>query len=356
MRTKPKASCYFFPIIVFLLGVFSLSDTAFAFEEYTVTSEAKVSAKGAKEFHLTAPNNLGGQITLQVWDDDHCLVKIECWAKANTEEKAKKFTEMVDMSLEREEEIVTLKLDTPHPAPWEGTNYGIKATLEIYIPHDFMVDTKTSAFDLDISGPLKQAFIENHYGEVQLRDVSEETNISATYGEVNAEDLEGSLNIETSYNSISLSDINTKKGKAFIKTTYGKIDLERFRGQLEANTIYSSIYGSDITLSDGRNEIKTVYSKIDLDFSNIKDAELYVKNTYGNINVVVPKDLSARLLLTVGRGGKIHTSGILIKPSVLHKTRLEGTCGEGGSDIEMDIDGIGEIFLEGRYLPHRKHK
>jgi hypothetical protein len=348
LRTKPKASCYFFPIIVFLLVVFSLFDTALAFEEYTVTSEAKVSAKGAKEFRLTAPGNLGGQITLQVWDDDHCLVRFECWAKANTEEKAKKFAEMVDLSLEREEEIVTLKLDTPHPAPWEGTNYGIKATLEIYIPHDFMLYTKTSAFDLDISGPLKQVFIDNHYGGVQLKDVSEETNISTTYGEVNAEDLEGSLNIETTYDSISLSDINTKKGKAFIKTNYGKIDLERFRGQLEANTIYSSIYGSDITLSDGRNEIKTVYSKIDLDFSDIKDAELYVKNTYGNINVVVPKDLSARLLLTVGRGGKIHTRGILIKPSVLHKTRLEGTCGKGESDIEIDIDGIGEISLEGR--------
>ena len=348
LRTESKAWCYFYPIIVFLLGVFSLSDTAFAFEEYTATSEVKVSAKGAKEFHLTAPDNLGGQITLKVWDDDHCLVKFECWAKANSEEKAKKFAEMVDLSLEREEEIVTLKLDTPHSAPWEGTNYGIKATLEIYIPHDFMVDTKTSAFDLDISGPLKQAFIDNHYGEVQLKDISEETNISATYGEVNAENLEGSLNIETSYNSISLSDINTKKSKAFIKTTYGKIDLEDFRGQLEANTIYSSIYGSDITLLDGRNEIRTVYSKIDLEFADIKDAELYVKNTYGNIYVVVPKALSARLILTIGRGGKIHTKGILIKPSVLHKTRLEGTCGKGGSDIEMDIDGIGEISLEGR--------
>jgi hypothetical protein len=348
LRTRLKVSSYFFSIIIFLLVVFSLSFPASAFEEYTVTSEAKLGAKGAKEFHLTTPANLGGQINLQVWEEDDCLVKFECWAKANTQEKAKKFTDLVEMNLDREEEIITLKLDAPHPAPWEGSNYGIKVTLDIYVPHGLMLEAKTQGFDLDISGPLKTVNIQNHYGGIQVKDVSEETNIRGTYGNVDVENIRGELNIETSYNSVSATDINTQNGKAFLKTTYGKIDVERFRGQLEVNTVYSSIDGSDITLLGGRNEIKTVYSKINLEFANIKDAELYVKNTYGNIDMVVPKDLSARLMLTVGRGGKIHTSGILIKPLVLEKTRLEGVCGKEDSEIEMDIDGIGQILLEGR--------
>ena len=348
MRIIPKVTRYFPSIILFLFIVFTSFYMALALEEYTVNSQAKLGAKGAKEFHLTAPGNLGGEINLQVWNEDDCLVKFECWAKANTQEKAKKFTDMIEMDLNREEEIVTLKLDTPHPAPWEGSNNGIKVTLEIYIPQGLMVETKTSAFDVDITGPLKKVIVQNHYGDIQVKDVSEETDISGTYNQVDVENVQGSLNIETTYNSISLSDVNTKNSKAFLSTTYGNIEVERFRGQLEANTVYNPISASNVTLIGGRNEIKTVYSKIDLEFDQIKDAELYVKNTYGNINVSVPQDLSARLLLSVGRGSKIRTRGILIKPLVVTKTRLEGVCGKEESEIEMHIDGIGQIFLEGR--------
>ena len=349
LRIKPKITRYFPSFILFLFIVFTSFYMAFALEEYTVSAQAKLGAKGAKEFHLTAPGNLGGEINLQVWDEGDCLVKFECWAKANTQEKAKKFTDMIEMNLDREEEIVTLKLDTPHPAPWEGSNYGIKATLHIYIPRDIkIVETKTSAFDVDISGPLEKVDVQNNYGDIRIKGVSGETDIIGTYGQVEVEDMEGNLNIETSYNSISATDINTKNGKAFLKTTYGKIEVARFKGQLEANTVYSSINASDVTILGGGNEIKTMYSKINLEFDQIKDAELYVKNTYGNINVLVPQDLSASLLLIVGRGSKIRTSGILIKPQVVTKTRLEGVCGKEESEIEMHIDGIGQISLEGR--------
>lgn len=348
LRRKHKSYWYFYPAFIYLILASCILETVLASEEYSTITQSKVSAQGAKEFDLITPANLGGQVTLQVWDEDDCLVKFERRIKANTMEKAREFAEMVEMDLEREEEIVTLKLTTPHPAPWEGSNYGIKATLDVYIPMDLMVETKTSAFDVNISGPLKMVNIQNQYGGIQVKSVSEETNIRGAYSEVDVEDVQGSLNIETTYNSISVADVNTKNCKAFLQTTYGEIDLKRFQGQLEANTVYSSINGSNMILLGGRNEIKTVYSEIDLEFDNINEAELYVKNTYGNINMVVPEDLSAHLTLTVGRGGKIHSSGILIKPLVVTKTELEGVCGKEESEIELYIDGIGQIILEGK--------
>lgn len=348
LRKKLQTFWCFYVASFFLLTLFILSDIAFAFERYTRTSQAKVSGKGVEEFHLTAPRNLAGRIILQVGDEDVCLVEFECWARAKNRKMAKEFTELVEMNLEREEDVVTLKLSTPRNAPWEETNYGIGVTLDIYIPPDMVVETKTSGFDLDISGPLKKVYIKNRYGDIQLKDVFEETNISGAYNQVEVEDVEGDLDIETSYNSISVKDVDTKGRKAFLKTSYGKIEVENFSGQLEANTVYSPIHCSDLTLLGGTNEIKTVYSKIDLEFEELKDCELYVKNTYGNINVVVPRDLSARLTLTVGRGGKIHTNRILIKPLVLERTRLEGISGDGESEIELDINGIGKILVEGR--------
>jgi hypothetical protein len=348
LRTEFFTTHLFISVFIVLLVVFGLSGITFGIEEYTVTSQAKVSAGGANKFRLTTPGNLGGQVYLEVWDEEDCLVKFKIWAKANTQEKAKSFTDMVDLDLEREEEVVTLKLTTPHPAPWEGSNYGIRASLYIFIPHDFTVQTKTQAFDLDLSGPIQKVDVQNQYGNIQISDVSEETNIAASYSQVEVKNIEGGLNIETSYNSILAQDTDTKDNKAYLKTSYGKINVERFEGELEASTIYSNIYASDITLRGGRNEINTIYSKIDLDLTEIEDANLYVNNTYGNINVVVPTDLSARLMLTVGRGGKMRTSGISIRPVELSQTTLEGVCSDGNSEIEIHIEGIGQILLEGR--------
>ena len=348
VRKKRKVLWFFYIVLVFLLGVFTSSDTAFAFERYTRTSQAKVSGEGVEEFHLTTPGNLTGEINLQVGDEDVCRVELECWAKAKNLKMAKKFTELVEMYFGREKEVVTLKLSTPRDAPWEGTNYGVGVTLNIIIPPDLVMKTNTRAFDLDISGPLKKVNIRNRYGDIQLKDVSEETIISGTYNQVELTEIRGYVEIQTSYNKISLEDVDTEGRIAFLTTSYGEIEVKNFRGTLRAATIYSPIHASGMNLIGEKNEIKTVYSKIDLEFESIKDCELYVKNTYGNINMVVPKDLSARLILVVGRGGKIHTNGILIKPLVLVKTRLEGICGDGDSEIELDIDGIGKILVEGR--------
>ena len=340
---------YFFPLmLIFLLGILIALPHVVCSEEFSETSQSEVSAKGASEFLLTTPANLGGQVYLEVWDEDNCKVKFTIWARANTQDKAKKFAGLVDFELDREEDVVYLKLTTPHPAPWEGSNYGINATLYVFIPHNLSVKTQTQAFDLDVTGPIPDINIQNQYGKIQVTDISEETTISSAYGPVDVEDVRGILNIETSYNSISVRHADTQDEKAILKTSYGKIDLEQFEGQLEASTVYSSIDASDITLRDGNNEFKTVYSKIDLDITEMQDAQLYVQNTYGNVNLMVPADLSARLKFTVGRGGKMITRGIIIRPTVLNQTTLQGTCGQGESEIEVDINGIGQIQLEGK--------
>jgi DUF4097 and DUF4098 domain-containing protein YvlB len=347
MRTKSKTSCWLCSVILFLLTIFTLSDVISAADEYTRVGQAKTSGE-VKEFRLTSPVNLGGVLNLEVGEDDVCSVEFECWARAKNRKNAKEFTELVQINLERVGQVVTLKLDTPRNAPWEGTNYAIKVTLDVYVPRDIAVEAKTRHFSLDITGPLRTVEIRNSYGEIRIADVTEQTSVDGSYAQVDAENIRGDLDIETSYNRISVQNVDTEGGKAFLKTSYGEIDVDDFTGQLEAYTVYSPIYGSGMTLLGGGNEIKTVYSKIELGFEEITDSRLYVYNSYGNIDLAVPRDLSARLALSVGRGGKINTEGILIKPQVIEKTRLEGICGDGDSEIELNISGIGRILVEGR--------
>ncbi len=361
VKANPKIPLFlllFFIIISatgFFPGSFKGSSHAFqiarshdGYEEYTSSRKLEVSTKGTDELSVNAPSNLGGSINLRVWDEDRCLVEVDLWAKADTEDKARDFVNMVEVELDKNHDLVELVLLTPRPAPWEGSEYGVRADLEIFVPENFGLKTKTFGFDLDIRGPLKEVDIENKYGETYVTDVSKQTRLEGTYNKVDIENVQGDLEVHTTYNSIYAREVDTKNGRASLKTTYGKIDLENIRGQIEAHTVYSPIYATGITLLGGISKIQTVYSKIELEIEDIQECQLYVKNTYGNINASVPTDLSAGLTLTVDLGGKIQTTGILITPTVLKKTRLEGVCGQGESKIELDVDGIGRIYLQGK--------
>lgn len=347
MTKKAEASSSIHFLIFSLLLSFGLSHAAWASDEFTRTSQGEVSGE-IRKFQLYAPANLGGSVELQVGEEGVCLVDFECWARARNRDMAEEFTETVEMKLDIVDQVVTLRLITPRDAPWEGTDHSIKAYLDVYVPADIVVETKTRHFTLDISGPMEKVFVENDYGEILVSDVSEETSIRGTYNRVDVKGLQGKVDIETSYNYIRAEDIDTKGTRAHLETNNGEIELAEFTGQLEATTSYDPIYASGISLTGGRNEITTLHSKIDLDLERLEDCRLYLTNTYGDINLQAPKELSARLNFTVGRGGKIETNRILIRPLVLEVTRLEGICGQGISVIEADIEGIGRILLEGR--------
>jgi hypothetical protein len=334
-------------IVIILIASFVYEDSAFASDEYIRSGKANTSGE-IKEFRLSSPPNLSGVANIEVWENEGCSVEYECWARARNSRMAEEFTELVEVMLETTNGVVTLTLDTPRDAPWEETNYTIKITLDIFISAEISLVTKTRNFQLDITGPLRSADIRNSYGEIRLADVLEETTIDGSYNKVEVENIRGDVEIETSYNGISVEDVDTEGRKAFLKTSYGKIEVDNFKGQLEASTVYSPIQASNLILLGGANEIKTVYSKIELQLDEIEDSRLYLSNSYGNIDVIVPEDLSARLALRVGRGGKINTDGILIRPEVIDRTRLEGICGEGSSEIEVNISGIGKILVEGR--------
>jgi hypothetical protein len=345
---KGSRALFFFFLFAFsVLTFFGLWGVSSAYEEYTRSAQGNVSGTIDK-LRVNAPSNLAGAIVIQTGEDDVCEVDLECWSRAKNSKMAKEFTELVEMQLDLTDQVVTIRLTTPRSAPWEGTDYAIKATLDIYIPPEIEVEVKTRHFDLDINGPLSRALVENDFGDITILDVSEETVVSGTYNKVMVEDLRGRVDIETSANSIRAENIDTEGRDASFETCYAEIEVDGFSGQLRVATSYAPVHLSDLNLIDGRNEISTLHSTINLELESIEDSRLYVSNTFGNINLQAPEDLSARLIFSVGGGGKIETNRILIRPQVLQKTRLEGICGDGDSEIELEVEGIGRILLEGR--------
>ncbi len=339
---------------VFLASVLTLASfffqtekKAYALETYSTQKELRVSSSGVETLKVRTPKNLSGEILLHTWGKPDILVKYEKEIRASNVEKAKEFAQMVDVDLEKLEDEAELEINTPFRAPWEGKSYQVNLNLEFFVPEDLDLEAYTSNFDLAIYGPLKKVDLSSSYGKVVVEGVKENTQIKTAYGEVNVADINGEVDIETSYKPIRAERIDTKGRSAFLRTNHEKIEIEKFKGALEVETSYAPIIAKKLSLIDGENRLENLHSEIELEIDSFSSSELEIDNSFGDVNISLPPNSSFELSLSVGAGGKIHTRGLVITPKLIERTRLKGICGEGESLIEVFVNGIGEINLQG---------
>ena len=354
MKFEKKRKVIHFSLLVLLFFLF-LSSThpqiiflnkAFAFSYDETSDTLKISSSGTRELSLKTPLNMGGMIRIQTWVKDEVAVEYEKESKADDKKEAKEFLEMIELDLDRSADIITLEISTPRHPPWQGTDKSARINVDIFVPEDFSLTCESRYFDYDISGPLMNVQIESDYSKINIKEVEGETNIGTSYGGVEAKNLSGGVNIETSYGPIFLTDVDTHNKTVYLETAYDKIDIIRVKGNIKARTNYSPIMATDLELVGGSSSFETVYNKIDLKIKKLEDCDLYIENTYGNVYLVLPFDVSAELSLSIDPGGKIETSNIPILVESIDHTNLEGIIGEGDSKIEVIVGGIGKILLE----------
>lgn len=319
---------------------------AFAYVYYEDSGALDIFSSGASEFLLETPRNISGAIRIQTWGKDEVVVKFEKKSKADTEKEAREFVQSIEFLLDKTGDAVILEVSSPRHAPWQGTDKSVTLHLDIFIPENLNLKSETIYFDLHVSGPHKSVEIANAYGKIYVRDVRGKTDIQTSYGGVEAEDLLGGVNIETSYGAIYISDVDTQDKTAFLKTAYDKIEMRKVRGNIKARTNYNFIKGTDLELLEGISSFETVYNKIDLKIKELNDCDLFIENTYGNVNLGLTPGVSTELLFSIDPGGKIETLGLPILIQSIDQTNLQGTLGEGESKIEVEISGIGKILLE----------
>ena len=354
MKFEKSRKVIHFALLVVLFFLFSnftypnivWLNRAFAYSYDEDSGTLKIAASGARELSLETPGNIGGKIRIQTWRKDDVVVEYEKESKADDQKEARRFLEMIEFGLDRSADIITLEISTPRHAPWEGTDKSARLNLDVFIPEGFNLTCESRYFDYDISGPLMHVQIQSDYSRIHIEEVEGETNIKTSYGGVEAKNLSGGVSIETNYGPILLSDVYADNKTIYLETAYDKIDIIRVKGNIKARTNYSPILATDLELVDGASSFETVYSKIDLKVAKLEDCDLYIENTYGNVYLVLPFDLSAELSLSIDPGGRIETSKIPILVESIDQTSLQGIVGQGESRIEVDVGGIGKILLE----------
>ena len=345
---------------------------------------------GITRLEIKTPQNLKCDMLIESSPADNVQVAYQKWASAKSSEQARRFEDLIDIKADaavEEDGVMRLRILTPLKAPWEGTDYSAGVELKITAPPNLFIDSRSSFSDVKVKGPFKGIKIDNEYGVVNAEKINGETTVKTSYSEIKLNNLQGAVSVDaiysqisgksikitsgsgffatsygavelkdvsgpievsTSYGAISATDIDAGRGSVILRTSYGDIKGENLKGELVCETSYNPIDLENISLTHGMNKIETRYSPIQAAIKTIGDSRLQINNTYNSINLSVDSLASARYMLAVDEGGKIATSGLTIKPLVLEKNRLVGIVGDGLSRVELNIDGIGEINLQGR--------
>jgi hypothetical protein len=380
-------------LIILILFAFYKFDYAQEGSSFNGNLFATVSNQTLLE--IRTPQNLRCNIHVDTHEKQSVEASYRVWAKAKSAEQENRFIKLIETKIDEnyeKEGVVRIRILAPTMAPWEGTNYGIGADLNIQVPKYFEIDSRSMYGDVIIKGPLSVAKVDCEYGSVNVDDVDNETNVKASYSHVDVHRLKGYVNVEAAFSDIVADHIDIlestgifqssngeitlqnitgpvevatsnknitahnlvaynaefSSGYIVLRTSYGSIDAAVLKGEVVAETNYGTIALDSVYMPYGMSKFETKYAPIDVRIAEIGDAQLLVNNTYSSISLNVPEDISSKLVLTVDQGGKIHTRGLSIKPLVMESNRLVGLAGEGAGRIEANVDGIGEINIQGR--------
>jgi hypothetical protein len=162
--------------------------------------------------------------------------------------------------------------------------------------------------------------------------------------------LKGEIIAQTTYADLVLRDaIPSAERPAQLKDQNGSIVVEKLAGAIIAESENAPIFLSNVVLLGQGSSLRTANGMIKAEISEFGNAELDVRNSNGPVILRVPRTLSARLSCSVGSGGSIQTGGLDIQthPNLLGLGRLEGTAGSGKGVIDIDVDGPGQIGIQG---------
>jgi hypothetical protein len=307
-------------------------------------------ASGLSGLRITGPRNLGGEIIITAGRTDAIDLDVARVLEAGSMEAAIVFAKEIAIRLEPVAGFLRLDIDTPVDAPWEGTAWSARCDLTITIPEDWDLDIDAHHYDLDLEGPFRSASVRTEYGQVKLSDVLERTEVSGSHTAVVLKGLRGEVSASTSYSDLVAVDIiASAEEAATFGNEFGKVVIQELVGAVVVNMDYAPVVVDDAVLLGSSSRIFAKDAPVTFVVAELSDAQLEIQVDNSDAYVTLPEDVSARLNLSVGRGGIIRTRDLEVRTrsNLLSPGRLEGTCGDGEGVVDVEILGAGTIEVRG---------
>lgn len=342
---------------------------------------------GQSVFEIQGSTNLPGEIRVLSRQTGDVKITFDKWANASSEAESRRFLDLIDFKLQVKDDRVIFRILSPSHAPWQGKNHSVSVEIFVELPEKMSIEAKSNLMEVEIVGPfqgvdLKSGFsavgVERIYGPVEIITTDGDIKLRAIKGKLRAEtqnakieardiiipagyavlqsangmikleDIQGPVEAYTSYAEINASSIDAPDGSVVLRTSYAPIEAQNVKGELICETSYGTVRVMDVSINHGHSRFETSYAPIAASFEEVSNCELYIANNYNSIDLSIPRDISAVLVASVGKGGRIHTKNLSLIPTALDPTRLEALLGGGDSRVEVKVSGIGSINIDGQ--------
>lgn len=306
-------------------------------------------SKDFKIDKLIARNSFG-DVKLQPYDKSYIKVEAHVAVRYNDEKAVREYIKEVVKIIEGEQ---TQIYSTEYNAINKNEYGKAQVDFVIYVPKEVFAEVHNSFGDIYAQGITKNLTIVNQHGDVTIKDVGGSVSVKNSFGDVEAKGIEGKLdannqhgdidveavngnvNVETGFGELEVSNVT---GQLIAKNNYGRILAKSIKGDAQIKTSFGDIEASNIegntVINDnngevdakeimGNVEIKNSFGKISYRSSNLENANIYAKTSFGDIDTDLP---------------------INVTKSINDRT-AQGKLGDGKYKIEL-ITNNGEIELE----------
>nr|MBN2276901.1 hypothetical protein [candidate division Zixibacteria bacterium] len=345
-----KRTLLFIPIawITFVLittgtEIYELGDGRFGTREEVVSEKAESGGL----ITITAASYLSGKLYINVGDNNEARFSYKKIIKTSSHSKAIDYADLIQVELQKSIDGLNLLLRSPNPAPWSSSDEAGIIEGNLDIPAGSRIEVDADYFDLIVDGPFSSVKNEGSFGQIDAQNIQDRIELTTTSRDISLKDIKGEVVINTTNADIRIKNMVTSFEPARIKNENGNILIDGATGSFVVRSSFGKIRLSGIQLVGENTRIIGNHCPIRMEIEKLSDAYLAITNNYEDVELAVPKDLSANFSLEVNPDGEIHVVDIPVKPLQVTRNRMEMVSGDGEGQITIDLGGNADISIEG---------
>lgn len=318
-------------------------------DEIYKTREIKKTLKvfSQSKIIIRSASSLSGTIKIETGETDIAELIYVKKAQHKSKSSAIDYIDIISVDFELTHDGLRLDLRAPNPAPWSGPNESGSIDIRLVLPEFCSLEFDIPYFDIDAEGPFNSFVLPSSFGRIYLENVVKLVDITATNRNVTARNLSGDIFISTTYATLQVDKLYAPHNKIVLRNKGGDIKISDVVGELNVKNSYGRINIRKFHPMGNYNYIRSSNGPITVEMLDFSTDKLLITNSYEDIEILVPDDISSQISLAVEEGSKIEVSDILTKPDFIQKNRLDLIAGNGKATINSSVRGHGNIYFRG---------
>lgn len=315
------------------------------FKTRDIKKSLKVNAQS--KVVIRSASTLSGNIKIETSESDIAQLVYIKRAKHNSKSKAIDFIDIISVDFELTHNGLRLDLRAPNPAPWSGTNESGSIEINLTLPEFCTLEFDAQYFDIDAEGPFDSFLLPSSFGRIYVENVVKSIDITATNRKVTARNISGEIHISTTHATLTVDKVYSPHNKIELRNDGGDIKVNDVVGELNIKNSFGRIDIRKYHPMGNYNYIRSSNGPITVEMDDFSTGKLLVTNSYEDIEILIPDDISSKISLAVEEGSKIEVSDIVTKPDFIQSNRLNLITGDGKATINSSVRGHGNIYFRG---------